>query len=200
MKRFALFLVLCVPATVIQAQESPTQESPTKEAHEAGEEGHLEIWKWANFLLLAGALGYLIGKNAGPFFDARSRSIRQDMEDSLRQRQEAEARAAEVDRRLASLEADIAELRGASQREAQAETDRMARQTAAEIAKIQAHAEQEIASAGKAARMELKRYSAELAIGLAEQKIRARMTPDAQDAQVQGFVRDLTRDPTRHQT
>ena len=40
-----------------------------------------------------------------------------------------------------------------SETEAKAETERMAQQTAAEIAKIQAHAEQEIASAGKAARM-----------------------------------------------
>ena len=67
----------------------------------------------------------------------------------------------------------------------------MERHTAAEIAKIQAHSEQEIASAGKAARMELKRYAAELAVELAEQKVRARMTPDAQDALVQGFVRNL---------
>jgi hypothetical protein len=60
----------------------------------------------------------------------------------------------------------------------------MARQMAAEIAKIQAHAEQD-RPGRQAARMELKRYSAELAIGLAEQKIRARMTPDAQDTRVQ---------------
>ena len=69
----------------------------------------------------------------------------------------------------------------------------MAQQTEAEIAKIQAHAEQEIASAGKAARMALKRYSAELAMGLAEQKVRARMTPETEDALVQGFVRNLNR-------
>ena len=74
----------------------------------------------------------------------------------------------------------------------------MAQHTAAEIAKIQAHAEQEIASAGKAARMELKRYSAELAIDLAEQKIRARMTPETQDALVRGFVRDLSHRPRQH--
>jgi len=67
----------------------------------------------------------------------------------------------------------------------------MSRHTADEIAKIQAHAEREIASAGKAARMELKRYSAELAVSLAEQKVRARMTPETQDALVQGFVQDL---------
>ena len=42
----------------------------------------------------------------------------------------------------------------------------VARQIAGEIAKIQVHAGQEIASAGKAARMELKRYSAELAVSL----------------------------------
>jgi F0F1-type ATP synthase membrane subunit b/b' len=67
----------------------------------------------------------------------------------------------------------------------------MAQQTEAEIAKIQAHAEQEIASAGKAARMSLKRYAADLAVSLAEQKVRARMTPDTEDALVQGFVRNL---------
>ena len=156
------------------------------------EKYELEL-KWANFLLLAGVLGYFIGKNAGPFFAARSAGIRKNMDDSLRQRQEAEAKAADVDRRLANLENDIAALRGQSEAEAQAETERMARQTEAEIAKIQAHAEQEIASAGKAARMALKRYAGELAIGIAEQKVRARMTPDTEDTLVQGFVRNLKR-------
>jgi F0F1-type ATP synthase membrane subunit b/b' len=96
-----------------------------------------------------------------------------------------------VDRRLAHLEADIAELRAESARETEAETARMARRTADEITAIRAHAEQEIASAGKAARMELRRYSAALAVGLAEQKIRARMTPETQDGLVRGFVHNL---------
>ena len=166
--------------------------------HEAGQkkkegfaEKHELALKWANFLLLAGLLGYFIGKNAGPFFAARSAGIRQDMDESLRQREQAEAKAADVDRRLADLGEDIAALRGHSEAEGKAETERMAQHTADEIAKIQAHAEREIASAGKAARMALKRYSAELAMGLAEQKVRARMTPDTEAALVQGFVRDL---------
>jgi len=96
-----------------------------------------------------------------------------------------------VDARLANLEKEIATLRGESQAEAKAENDLMAQHTVAEIAKIQARAEQEIASAGKAARMELKRYSAHLAVEVAERKIRARMTPDTQDALVRGYVRDL---------
>jgi F-type H+-transporting ATPase subunit b len=161
------------------------------EKEESFADKHELALKWVNFLLLAGLMGYFIGKSAPQFFAARSASIRKDMDESLRQRQEAEAKAADVDRRLANLEKDIAALRGQSEVEAKAETERMAQRTEAEIAKIQAHAEQEIAAAGKAARMALRRYSAELAMGLAEQKVRARMTPDTEDALVQGFVRNL---------
>ena len=178
MKRFAtLALMVCFMAAPIFAAEK--------------EEGGLQVWKWANFVVLAGGLGYLIGKKGGPFFAARSVKIRQDIVDAGEAREQAEARAAEVDRRLANLEAEIAALRAESGKEEQAETGRFGRHTAAEIAKTQAQAEQEIAAAGKAARLELKLYCAELSVGLAEQKIRARMTPDTQDALVRGFVRDL---------
>jgi len=194
MKRLILTLALALAVapglTFAQEGEKKAGEHAT-EAHEKKEEGSLEIWKWVNFLLLAGGLGYMIGKNAGPFFASRSASIRKDMEDSLQRRQEAEARAAEVDRRLASLESQISTLRAESDRELKTGAERTSRQTAEDIAKIQAHASQEISSAGKQARSELKRYSAELAMGLAEQKVRARMTPGTQDALVDSFVRDL---------
>jgi F-type H+-transporting ATPase subunit b len=160
------------------------------EGGEAGG-GNLQGWKWANFLLLAAGIGYLIGKNGGPFFAARSQSISKDISESEQIRRDAEARAAEVDRRLANLGADIAALRAESQREAQSETERLAAHAAAEIAKIEAHATHEIAAAQKAARMDLRRYSGELAVELAEQKIRARMTAATQDYLVRGFVRDL---------
>ena len=114
-------------------------------------------------------------------------------------RRQSEARAAEVDRRLASLEGEIAALRAGSQQEVQAETDRLTRHTAAEMAKIQSHAEQEIASAGKAARMELKRYTAHLAVTLAEQRLEARITPETQDALLRAFIRDLE-PPAAHAT
>ena len=175
-------------------------EAPAGHAPASGE-GHgsaaaapgagMELWKWANFLLLAGGLGYLIGKNAGPFFDARTRQIRKDMDDSAAARQSAEATAADVDRRLANLETEIAALRADSKKEVEAEAARLARQAEAEIAKIQAHSEQEIVAAGKVARMDLKKYSAELAVNLAEQKIRTRMTPDVQDELVDSFVHNL---------
>ena len=186
----ALGLAFAGSTAFAQEHEGAEKKAGAEKEESFAEKHELEL-KWANFLLLAGLLGYTLGKNAGPFFATRSAGIRRDMDESLRQRKEAEAKAAEVDRRLANLEKDIAALRGQSETEAKVETERMAQQTEAEIAKIQAHAEQEIASAGKAARMSLKRYAAELAVGLAEQKVRARMTPDTEDALVQGFVRNL---------
>jgi len=171
------------------AAEHSTSDKP--EAEETFFEKHELALKWGNFLLLAGILGYFIGKNAGPFFAARTAGIRKDMDESLRQRQDAEAVAAEVSRRLANLEAEISALKARSENEGKAESARIAQQTEAEIAKVQAHAQQEIEAAGKAARSSLRKYSAELAMGLAEQKVRARMTPATEDALVQGFVRNL---------
>ena len=187
--RFLVLLVLafaaCAPSAFSQESEKPGEKQES-----FAERYELEL-KWANFLLLAGALGYLIRKHAGPFFTERSAAIRKDLDESERQRKDAEARAAAVDARLSRLDREIAALRSESQAEAQSENERMAQHTAAEIAKIQAGAEQEIASAGKAARTELKRFAAQLAVELAEKKIRDRMTPETQSALVRSFVRDL---------
>ncbi len=175
---FAVGLALAVPAVFAQGQ---TESS----------EGGLEVWKWANFIVLVIGLGYLVIKNAGPFFDARTKKIREDMAQADEMWKAAEARAAEVERKLATLESEIAAFRNESQIEALNETKRMKLQTAAEIARIKEHAGQEIAAAGKATRLELQRYAAHLAIGLAEDKSRGRMTADTQDALVREFVRDL---------
>jgi F-type H+-transporting ATPase subunit b len=162
----------------------------------AAGETHLKAWEWANFLILAGGLGYLAGKRGGPFFAARSSKIRQDMIEAAELRKQAEDRAAEMERRLAGIESHIAGLREESRNQARAEAERIARQTATEVAKIQAQAEQDIALAAKTARNELKRHSAELAVALAERLIRARMTPAAQDELVREFVRNLDRPST----
>jgi F-type H+-transporting ATPase subunit b len=184
----SLLALLMLAGALALAQE-PAKE--TKEEAKSESEDSLKIWKWANFAILAGAIGYAAAKNAGPMFAARSEKIRKDMIEADEVRRQAEERAVAVDRRLANLETEIAALRDESRREAEAERQRVAQHIAAEIGKIQQHAEQEIDAAGKAARLELKRYAAELAIGLAERRIRDRMTPPKQDALVNGFVRHL---------
>jgi F-type H+-transporting ATPase subunit b len=199
MKRALSLLFLC-GLLFLSARPMPAQEHEGKseaagaaksEKEESFAEKHEMELKIANFAILAGLIGYFLGKNAGPFFAARSAGIRKDLDESLCQSQDAAARAAEVEKRIAQLETEIAALRAEADNELKAESERIAQHTADEIAKIQAHAEQEIASAGKGARAELKRYTAELAVNLAEAKVRSRMTPETQDALVKGFVQNL---------
>ena len=75
------------------AEHGKAAEGHGKSEGHGGGHGNLEGWKWANFLLLAAGLGYLVGKNAGPFFASRSLQISKDMADADRLRQDAEARA-----------------------------------------------------------------------------------------------------------
>jgi F-type H+-transporting ATPase subunit b len=157
MRRAGRFVVLLCLAAVLAFAEG-----------KQGGDENLQMWKWANFLVLAGALGYLMVKSLPPFFVSRTAAITKDMVESQKIRQDADSRE-----------------------ETNAEAGRLAEHTAAEIARIQRQAEREISDAGKTAQKELRRFGAELAIDFAAQKIRARMTSATEDRLVRGFVRDL---------
>lgn len=154
---------------------------------------------WVNFAILAGGLAYLIKKYGGPALEQRRQHISQDIVEAAKIKADAETRSADVDKRLANLEADLASLRAESRRELDSLERQIAGKTAAEATRIQTSAEQEIAAAAKSARLELKRYSAELAVQLAAQKILARMTPGAQEALVDEFVTGLEHPGARAQ-
>jgi F0F1-type ATP synthase membrane subunit b/b' len=175
--RFALLLCLAAGIAFAEGKE--------------GGDSSLAMWKWANFLVLAGALGYLMAKTLPPLFASRTQAITKDMVESQKIHQDADARAADVDRRLDAIETEIAALRAESKEETTAEAARLAKHTAAEVARIQTQVERELGDAATTARLELRRFAAGLAVDLAEQKIRARMTPATEDRFVRGFVRDL---------
>ena len=68
-------------------------------------------------------------------------------------------------------------MRKAAKDEAAQEGARIRQETERELAKIQTNADHEIANALKTAQIELKSYSAQLAVDLARKKVRDRMTP-----------------------
>jgi F-type H+-transporting ATPase subunit b len=181
----ALLLFAKFPAA---AQERETEAQKVRESQGVTEKGPNVFWGWLNFAILAGGLGYAIKKNAGPYFAQRSLEIRKGMADAEAARAASDAKVAEVDRRLANLQTEIEALRRSAQKEADADAERVRREAAAELAKIQSHLADEIAGASKSATLELRRYSADLALALAEQKIAARLTPETQDRLVKVFV------------
>jgi F-type H+-transporting ATPase subunit b len=189
-------LAVCGMWVSAHAQSSPTRAAQTGQdapatTSEGKAEGVSPIWAWANFAILAGGLGYLIAKYGGPWFVSRSLAIRRGIADAEEIRAKAEAVAATVERKLAGLEAEILVLKTDARREQEAEAERIRQQTAADLTRLREHTASEIVAAGKAARLELKRYGAQLAIDLAEQKIARQMTPPVQVALVDSFVRDL---------
>lgn len=149
------------------------------------------LFRVLNFAILAGILGYLIKKNAGAFFSARSEAIRSGMDQARELLKQSELRAGAITQKVARLEGEIASLRQAATTEIAAEHARIERQTEERVRKIFAQAGQEMQAAAKAARQELKVYAASLAVGLAERKIAARLTGQTQQALVDQFVRGL---------
>ena len=158
----------------------------------AGGEKDMTGWKWANFAILAAGIGYLLVKQGGPYFASRSREIRKGIADAQKIRADAEKSAADMSARLANLGAEVEALRKSAKEEAEQEGERIRQETGREIAKIQAGADREIASALKTAQIELKSYSAQLALNLARKRVEERMTPADQETLVQGFVTELS--------
>jgi F0F1-type ATP synthase membrane subunit b/b' len=141
---------------------------------EGGEhhEDNTTMWKWANFAILAALMGYGISKAAGPFFQGRSEQIRKALVEARMLKEEADARAAEIDRKLASLSADIEALKAEARAEMAAESERV-----------------------QAAIKELRAHAAELALDMARRKIASRLTVPAQERLVDQFLARLEKSP-----
>jgi F-type H+-transporting ATPase subunit b len=180
MKKLAL-LMLLTAGFVFAAEEGKGED----------EEGKIGPWKWANFAILAIGLGYMIAKNLPPFFTSRSAEIQKGISEAQAIKKDAEQRAAATDARVAALGAEIEKFRGESRDEMQRESDRIRQDTARQIAKMQQQAEADIDSHGKAARRELRTYAAQLAVDLAEQRIRGRLDGATDGVLVDRFVADL---------
>jgi F-type H+-transporting ATPase subunit b len=172
--------MLVLTAAIAAAQES--SEAP-------GESN--ELFKWANFLILVAGLGYLIAKNLPPFFASRTAEIQKGILESQKIKREAEARASEVEARLAALGAEIEKFKATAHTEMEQEAARIREEATRHVAKLQQQAEQEVETAGKLARNDLKRYAAKLALDLAEQRIRTRLDAAAENVLVEDFVKDL---------
>ena len=144
MKRVLLAMMLLFGAATVFAQE--------KEAvKEEAPEGHAEVWKWANFIILAAGAVYFLNKHAPPYFSFPTGDIQKDIVEAQATKQAAEKRAAEMDVRLSTLAADIEKFRAQAKVEMEHEAARIRQEAAHQIEKLQKQAEQEIESAGNIA-------------------------------------------------
>lgn len=162
----------------------------------------MAVWHVVNFVILAAGLGYLMWKHLPPLFRARTESIQKEIQEAQTVKQDSDRRAAEIDRRVSGLGAEIEAFRAQSHAEMEREGERIRQDTALHIRKMNEQAQVEIESAGKAARREVRLYGADLALDLAAQRIRARLASaegaGADAALVDNFIGDLQQQESRN--
>src|SRR5262245_14525885 len=133
-----------------------------------------------NFAIVAGAIGLLLRKKAPGFFRDRTSAIQRGIEEARRASEEAQRRLTEIEGRLARLDSEIAGIEANTEAQAKDEEARQRTALEEERKNIVRSAEQEIARAASNARRDLKVYTTELAVGLAEKKLKIDAATDAE--------------------
>jgi F0F1-type ATP synthase membrane subunit b/b' len=153
----------------------------------------LELWKFFNLALFAGALIYVLTRKVklGEAFKTRRETIKQELGRAQQERDAAVGKLKEVEERLARLNTEVLTIQEQSKREASEERNRIAKATEVEIGKLGEQAKREIESAGKAAKHELRVYAAQTSVRMAEEIIRREMRPEDDARLLQRNVQEL---------
>jgi len=207
LRLLAIVGALSLPALAF-AQEG--EHAAAGEAHEAAGEGHGEGhgehgeaheaptldwgrlgWQILNF----GALLFLLVKFGGPpvakALAARHQQIKSDLASAAETRAAAQARFEQQEKRLASLEQEIATIAASIKQEAEAEKARLIALSEERARRIREESEFIIEQQVKQAEEDLRREVAAAAVALAEKIIRLQMGPGDQQRMIDSFVGDI---------
>jgi F0F1-type ATP synthase membrane subunit b/b' len=151
------------------------------------------VFRWLNFALVFGVIGYCLAKYAAPAFGAQAEEISRKIAEGARAREAAERQRREIKTKLEGLEREIEQLRADAKRDAAVEAQRLRDMGRAEAEKIELAARAEIDAASRAGRMELKALGARLAVERAEVLLRQELAPKSEAALLRTFIAELER-------
>jgi len=177
---------------LVRAEETHRAES----AHEQSKSQHHEspwssVWKWANFFILFGGLGYYLRKPMREFFESRTRSIEEGLRNAREAKEGALKLVREMESRMAQLDQEIQALKAEGMREANEEKARIIDGARAEASKILELAQREIEGLKKLAHLELKGHVAELAVRLAEERLKKAVGTEENKKIIHQFIESL---------
>jgi F0F1-type ATP synthase membrane subunit b/b' len=152
-----------------------------------------ELWKFINLAIFVAALVYIMTRKAklGEAFKARSETIKQELTRAQRERDAALAKLKDVEQRLANIDSEVVAIKDHAVREAAEERARIASETQNEITRLSGQARREIENAGKAAKKELRLYTAEQSVRLAEEIVRREMKPEDEARLIANNIEEL---------
>lgn len=197
--------VLAPPAAAAVPQHDAATAAPQHEAnttapqHEAGaaaEAPHEQtllqtVAKLANFAILAGVLVYFLRTPIAAYLSARGTTIRSELVAASDLRAMATAQLAEIERKLQTLPAELEALKKQGAEDVVAEQARIAQAAAVERERLIQQTRREVDTRLRVARRELTEHAAQLAVQVAEARIKRTITPEDQLRLVERYTTQL---------
>jgi F-type H+-transporting ATPase subunit b len=181
------------PVGALAQEPQPAHGAAEAETHQG--RGAVDvIARFVNFAILAGSLWYLLRSPIAKYLADRGTQIRSDLVNAAELKQTAAAAIEEIDRKMKALPAELEALRAQGAQEIAIEEARIRAAAAAERERLLEQARREIDLKVKVAERELVAYAADLAVGVASERIKNTITSDDQQRLVDRYVQQLKAD------
>jgi len=174
----AIVLSAAAFPVAVAAQQAHEPQSASKAEEPHGQTLVQTIAKIVNFAILGGVLVYFLKTPVAAYLVSRGTQIRQDLVTAAETRATAAAQLTDIERQLQALPAELEKLRAQGEQDLKAEQARIAQAAAAERERLIAQTHREIEARLRMARRQLTEHAADLAIRIAEERIRRTITPD----------------------
>ncbi len=164
----------------------------------AAEEGHTEGWGWietigrfVNLFILFGVIAYFVRAPFKRFFAQRAAAIEDEIRSSAEAYEKARADRIALEQKVGNIETELAAIRAEAQKQADLEKERLREQARKDSDRLLENARREIENLTRAAQKDLREYAAELAVELAEDRIRREIRPQDERKVVERFFVSL---------
>lgn len=180
------------------SQSQPPTEQPAHPAQPAGERGEAGanpvvtmVARLFNFAVLVGALVYFLRAPIAAYLASRDTQIRQDLVNASDMRAAATAQLAGIQTKMSGLPAELEALRHQGVDDVRAEQARIAEAAVQERTRLLDQTRREIDMRLRVAKRELTEHTAQLAVQVAEQRIKRAITHDDQIRLVDRYASQL---------
>ena len=150
------------------------------------------VWQAVNLASFLALLWYFLKKPVAEFFGNRRAEIAKTLVKAEEDRRRAEALAAELTRRLAEIETELAKIKDAARHDAEAEHAALLKQTEDDSARFLARAASDVDNRVRTAKAELTAYAGDLAVEVAREMLAKNVTPEDEKRLVTEGVAELS--------
>jgi F-type H+-transporting ATPase subunit b len=191
-----LLLFAALPAAAQEhAPAKPQAAHPPDSEHPQEAEEHASpidmIARLFNFAVLVGALVYFLKTPIANYLSSRHAEIRQELVTASEMRAVAAAQLAEIDSKMAALPGELEQLRRQGAEDVKSEQARIAQAAEHERKRLLEQTRREIDMRLRIAKRELTEHAAQLAVQVAEQRIKRSITPEDQIRLVDRYASQL---------